>query len=213
MELVIGNKNYSSWSLRAWLFLHAFGLDFDELPISLKGENVEDRLKPYSGSAKVPVLRDGDFTVWDSLAICEHVSEVYLGGQGWPARQERRTLARSAVAEMHSGFMALRNELPMNCKAKKSIDLSDAVACDVKRIEAIWSEFAEKTPGGDLRLFGSFGIADCFYAPVALRFNSYGVVLHGVANQYMHSLLQHPSMQVWINAALLETEVLPQAEI
>ncbi len=213
MKLVIGNKNYSSWSLRAWLFLHAFGIDFEEVQVSLRNDGVEERLKQYSGSEKVPVLIDGDLVIWDTLSISEHVSELYLEGRGWPAQQIPRSQARSVVAEMHSGFHALRNELPMNCKLVKSVDISDPVMADIKRIASIWSEFAEKAPDGELRLFGEFGIADCFYTPVALRFNSYGVTLDGLAQEYMQSLLDHPSTQLWINAALKESEVLPQAEI
>ena len=213
MKLVVGNKNYSSWSLRPWLFLHAFGVSFDEIKVSLRIEGIEERLKKHSGSARVPVLIDDDLIIWDSLAICEHVSEVYLDGRGWPTAQKQRSLARSVVAEMHSGFHALRSELPMNCKAKKRIEVSDSVISDANRIKSIWTDFAEKSSAGNLCLFGEFGIADCFFAPVALRFNSYGISLDGIAKEYMECLLNHPSMQTWIEAALLETEVLPEEEI
>ena len=119
MQLVIGNKNYSSWSLRAWLLLHHFGLDFDEIHVSLAPEQLTERLSQYSPSAKVPVLIDEDLHIWDSMAISEYLNERYLSGHGWPENSILRAQARSVCAEMHSGFFTLRSELPMNCRARR----------------------------------------------------------------------------------------------
>ncbi len=213
MQLVIGNKNYSSWSLRPWLLLHACGLEFSEINVSLQLEGLDERLLQYSGSARVPVLIDNGLTIWDSLAICEYVSETYLKGRGWPGRPEDRAIARSITAEMHSGFAALRSELPMNCRLSRQLTVSQAVQTDITRIETIWSTHVRQSANGDLRLFGEFGIADCFYAPVVLRFKSYGVSLQGLAAEYAESLLEHPSVQRWVALAVEETEVLPQAEV
>ena len=124
MKLIIGNKNYSSWSLRAWLLLATFGIEFEEVQESLRQEGLKDRLSQYSPAARVPVLIDGAVTVWDSLAICEYVSEKYLAGKGWPEAEVSRAEARAVCAEMHAGFAGLRNELPMNCRATRKVELS-----------------------------------------------------------------------------------------
>ena len=208
MQLVIGNKNYSSWSLRPWLLLHAFGIEFSEIIVSLQPQDITERLSHYSQSAKVPVLIDGDLTVWDSLAICEYISQTYLGDRAWPNDPKQRALARSITAEMHSGFDALRSQLPMDCRLQTTITLSEEVSKDISRIKSIWSTYAKPTQDGQISLFGSFGIADCFYAPVAIRFQSYGVPVQGLAKDYMDSLLSHPAMQLWQKAAQAETETL-----
>ncbi len=213
MQLIIGNKNYSSWSLRPWLLLHAHGLDFSEVHESLQKENIQQRLGKYSDSCKVPVLIDEDNIIWDSLSICEYLSENYLVGAGWPESARQRAQARSICAEMHSGFSALRSELPMNCRAVKKMILSAELQNDIQRIDAIWSQYASTDSDGSLRLFGSFGIADCFFAPVAIRFNSYGIVLSEKAAEYQASLLEHLSVVRWIEDALAESEVLPENEI
>ena len=213
MKLVIGNKNYSSWSLRPWLLLHANGIEFTEVQESLRQDNIAYRLGQYSGSRKVPVLIDQELTVWDSLAICEYISEKYLDGRGWPSNQGARAVARSICAEMHSGFSALRSELPMNCRMKTDIILSKAVSADIRRIEAIWSEYARKSDDGGIFLFKDFNISDCFFAPVALRFQSYGVYLSGDAAEYQKSILDHPSVRAWVADAASESEIVPEGEI
>jgi len=220
MQLVIGNKNYSTWSLRPWLMLDAFEVEFEEVLVSLKDDGLSERLGQYSQSKRVPVLLDGDLTVWDSLAICEYVSETYLAGGGWPqglgaTKSERvasRATARAITAEMHSGFAALRNEMPMNCRASRQLEVSDAALNDIRRIEAIWARYARKDPKGDIRLFGEFSIADCFFAPVAMRFITYGIELSAPANDYLNSLRAHPSLEKWVVGALQETEIIPQDE-
>lgn len=212
MQLVIGNKNYSSWSLRPWLFLDGAGIEFEEIQETLKAEGRKERFSKYSATSKVPVLIDNNLTVWDSLAICEYVSETYLDGKGWPADKKQRALARAIVAEMHSGLSALRNALPMNCRATRKVELSEQVKLDIQRVDNIWSEYAAKDNDGELRLFGGFSIADCFYAPVVFRFKTYGIPLSEKANAYFQSMLKHPSMQKWLTAALAEEEIIEDDE-
>lgn len=212
MQLVIGNKNYSSWSLRPWLLLDGFGLGFEEIQESLKAEGRKERFSKYSATSKVPVLIDNDIAIWDSLAICEYVSENYLNGKGWPADKIKRALARAITAEMHSGLSAMRNALPMNCRATREIDLSDQAKMDIQRVDNIWSEYAENDSTGELRLFGSFSIADCFFAPVVFRFKTYGVQLSKKADAYYQSMLKHPSMKKWLTSALTETEFIEEDE-
>lgn len=213
MQLVIGNKNYSSWSLRPWLLMSAFGLQFEEIQESLQKENIRNRLGRYSPTCRVPVLIDSGVTVWDSLAICEYISETYLDGQGWPADRWARAQARAVCTEMHSGFSAIRTEMPMNCRARRQVELSDAAKNEVARIDAIWTEYS--TQYGELGpwLFGSFSIADCFFAPIAFRFLTYGVELSDGAQQYAARLRDHDSMRRWLSAALEEREVLPEEEV
>ncbi len=212
MELVIGNKNYSTWSLRAWLFLDGFGVSFDEIQLSLLQEGIKERLGKYSDTSKVPVLIDGGLRVWDSLAICEYVSEVYLQGGGWPRGVEDRAAARAICAEMHSGFGALRSEMPMNCRAIRTVDVSSAAKADIKRIDDIWSSYAKETEDGSLRLFGQFSIADCFFAPVVMRFATYETELSDRAAAYASSMRGHESLKKWVAAAKLESEIIPEDE-
>ena len=212
MEIVIGNRNYSTWSLRAWLLLDAFGLSYTEIQVSLIQDKIEERLGKYSDTSRVPVLIDGSLKVWDSLAICEYISENYLDGAGWPEKTDDRAIARSISAEMHSGFSALRAELPMNCRAKRRISISEAAKADISRIEAIWSQYATESEDGEIRLFGRFSIADCFFAPVALRFMTYGIILSEKAEAYANSLLQHQSVVRWVSLAKQETEIIAEDE-
>ena len=213
MQLIIGNKNYSSWSLRPWLLLDHFNLDFEDIVVSLKKEGISERLAKYSDAKKVPVLIDSDLVVWDSLAICEYVSEKFLDGKGWPENNKDRAIARAISAEMHSSFVNIRTEMPMNCKARRKIELSDAAKDEVKRIDAIWSGYTRKDKAGATFLFGQFSIADCFYAPVVFRFNTYDVAISDAAKIYMNSMLVLPSMRKWLLQSLEEDEVLPRSEV
>lgn len=213
MKLVIGNKNYSSWSLRPWLLLHSNQIEFKEVQESLKQDNIRSRLSQYSDSCRVPVLIDNECLVWDSLSICEYISEAYLNGAGWPEDPLQKAEARSICSEMHSGFSGLRSELPMNCRLSKKVDLSQLAQLDVQRIQSMWSKYAKPDENGDLRLFGAFNISDCFFAPVALRLRTYGIELSGRAAEYQESILNHPSVLEWVNAALQESEVVPENEI
>lgn len=214
MKLVIGNKNYSSWSLRAWMLLAKFELEFEEILESLERENsrgtLTERLQQYSPVGRVPVLIDGETTVWDSLAICEYVSEKYLSGKGWPAEEALRAEARSICAEMHSGFMGLRSELPMNCRASRIVNPSAAALQDIARINAIWSRCMIRNPNA--WLYGEFSIADCFYAPVVMRFKTYGIALSAAAAQYQDFFLQDATLGKWVDAGKAETEILPEDE-
>jgi glutathione S-transferase len=212
MKLVIGNKNYSTWSLRPWLLLSALNLDFEEIQVSLLQDGLKERLGKYSASCKVPVLIDGDLSVWDSLAICEYVSEKYLNGRGWPEDIKQRAEARAIVSEMHSGFNALRNEMPMNISATRQLELSQAAQTDISRIDSIWSQYTEKNAEIGPWLFGEFSIADCFFAPVASRFATYRTPLSAVAQKYADLLLSHRSFVQWIEAAKTETEIVPEDE-
>lgn len=210
MKLIIGNKNYSSWSLRAWLLLATFGLEFEEVLESLQQEGLKERLGKYSPTARVPVLIDGDVTVWDTLAIDEYVSEKYLAGKGWPADEAARAEARSICAEMHAGFLGLRSELPMNCRALRRVEPSAAALADIARIDDIWSSCMNRFDGP--WLFGDFSIADCFYAPVVMRFHTYGISLSAAASQYQSFALKQEALNRWVEAGKAETEVVPEDE-
>ncbi len=212
MKLIIGNKNYSTWSLRPWLLLSAFNVEFEEIQESLAEEGIKERFEQYSPAGKVPVLIDGELTVWDSLAICEYVSEQYLQGKGWPRDRVKRAEARTISAEMHSSFMALRNEMPMNCRAIRKLEPSLAAKGDIARIDSIWSHYTEQNSSLGPWLFGEFSIADCFFAPVASRFSTYGVTLSAAAQKYASLLLNHKSVVAWTEAARAETEIIPRDE-
>jgi len=204
LTLVIGNKNYSSWSLRPWLLLRHFDIPFNERLESLANPMLNERLAAYSPSQKVPVLIDKTLTIWDSMAICEYICETYLANRGWPQQKERRAQARSVCAEMHAGFTHIRHQLPMNCRAQKNAHISHQLQREIDRIEDIWTNREIDEPW----LFGEFGIADCFFAPVAMRFFSYNIPLTARAQQYCDSLLAHPQMVAWTEAAREEKDTI-----
>jgi len=206
MELVIGNKNYSTWSLRPWLLLDYFGITFEEVMVSLAPAQLSQRLGQYSSASKVPVLIDGEVTVWDSLAICEHINDQYLQGRGWPQSLGNRALARSISAQMHSGFGAMRNEMPMNIRAKRRLDLSTEALRDISQVQQLWSNALEQSGGPWLG--GEFSIADCMFAPVVMRFITYGIELTPEAQAYADRICGLSSMKKWIDCALQETEVI-----
>ena len=209
MRLVIGSKTYSSWSLRPWLLLRELGVAFEEVRIPFAGR-WRDEVRRLSPSGRVPVLIDGDLVVWDSLAICETVAERH---GGWPADPRRRARARSIAAEMHSGFGALREELPQNLRVRgvaKAGAFSAQCRADIARIEALWRECLAESGGP--WLLGAFGIADAMYAPVALRFTSYGVSLGPEAAGYAAGVEALPSIQAFVADALREPEEVPEIE-
>jgi glutathione S-transferase len=214
VELVIGNKNYSSWSLRPWLLLSFHRLPFKEVRILLERDNTQTALTQHTDAGKVPVLKDGDLTTWDSLAICEYISEQYLDGRGWPSSVRARAEARSCSAEMHSGFPEVRGQLPMNCRAiGRKVLLNESLEREVARIDQIWSQYRESYSSAGPWLFGEFSIADCMFAPVASRFKTYGVEVSAVSTEYMHFVLDHELMREWVNQAHGEPETIDVSEV
>ncbi|GAB3524953.1 glutathione S-transferase family protein [Photobacterium alginatilyticum] len=210
MQLYIGNQNYSSWSLRAWLIFAQFDVEVDIIKLKLFTKDFYRTLENIAPTAKVPTLVDDDVTVWDSLAILEYINEAYLGGKAWPSSAKERAKARAISAEMHSGFFDIRNELPMNCRAKRKTALSEGAVKDIARIDAIWSEQMEQYPDG--WLFGEWSIADAMYAPVALRIQTYDIALSDKARRYQQKLLNSPAMQRWLAEASLETDIVEEDE-
>jgi len=212
MQLVIGNQNYSSWSLRPWVLLQHFNVKFEQQLISLFAEDMLIQMSPFCPNNKVPVLIDDKEKIWDSLAICEYINEQYLSGNAWPENVVDRAKARSVCAEMHSGFFALRNEMPMNCcRVPSSIKYSNECQIDIDRIIALWQECLAKSQGE--YLFGDFTIADAFYLPVISRFNSYKIILPENVQSYVKTMLSLPSYQLWLAAAKAEDEIIECAEV
>lgn len=206
MKLVIGNKNYSTWSLRPWVLLSHFDVPFTEVIESLSPESLSERLAQYSDSKKVPVLVHNELNVWDSLAICEYVSEQYLHGRGWPKDVSQRATARAVSAQMHSGFSAIRNEMPMNIRAKRTIELSDDAKKEINQMQLLWHRLLQNSGGP--WLFGDFSIADCMFIPVVLRFNTYGITLLPSTENYRDTVMANAAVNSWIDAALMETEII-----
>lgn len=210
-RLVIGNKNYSSWSLRPWLLLKHVGAAFDEVRIPLDTPEFLAQVSQYSGAGRVPVYIEGEKTIWDSLAIAEYLAEVHP--QLWPLDPSARAFARSMVAEMHSGFTGLRSALPMNCSAnQRVITLSSRALSDMQRIEHLWMACAPYSDGKGPWLFGTFSIADAFFAPVVVRFQGYQLELRSETKRYCQTQLSNPHLQQWIAAGQAESEVLESEE-
>ena len=227
MQLVIGNKNYSSWSMRPWVLMRGLGLPFEERKLSFLlglGSGFREAMRPISPAARVPVLIDGDTTVWDSLAIAEYLHERFPDRGVWPQTLAARTRARSVCAEMHSGFAALRQHCPMNVEASlpaigaRVLREQPAVQRDLARIDELWSEALADTAknpassGGGPFLFGAFGAADAYFAPVALRVRTYRLPLSAAAAAYGERLLAAPGPADWIADALQEHEYVPEDE-
>lgn len=213
--LVIGNRNYSSWSLRAWLVLAVGEVPFEELRIALDQPQSKAEILRHSPSGRVPCLIEVDGsaveTIWDSLAIAQTVNERHLNRRFWPADPRQRARGRAVTAEMHSGFAALRTHLPMDIRGRHPDKGAAAqqradVAADIARIQAIWTECLQLSGGP--YLFGAFSIADAFYAPVVTRFRTYGVALSEPLAAYSDTIFALPAMQRWVAAAEAETEVL-----
>ena len=220
MQLVIGNKNYSSWSLVAWLCLKQFGVPFEEIPVSLKADGLKERLGKFSPSCRVPVLIDPDnmdsdgnaLTIWDSLAIGEYISDQYLDGKGWPQESALRAHSRAITCEMHAGFAAVRGELPMNCRATRKVELSATAHRGVARIDEMWSSLRQHHAERGPWLFGTFSLADCMYAPAVFRFKTYRASVSEASTQYMTTMLNNEHIQQWLADALKETEIVPEDE-
>ena len=214
--LYIGNKNYSTWSLRGWLLVRATGAPFTEKLVSLNANEHAGAYKEFSPSGLVPCLvdnSDGDTVVWDSMAIAEYLAERHPGL--WPVDAKARAWARSICAEMHSGFRALRGEMGMCIRERVDVrPWSAGLQRDIDRVAAIWNETLKRhgAPNGGGLLFGTFSAADAFFAPVAFRFRTYGVDPGGAASAYAAALLAHPYVQEWERAALAETEIVEADE-
>ena len=206
IKLVIGNKNYSSWSMRPWLLLKAFGIPFEEINIALYRGDTAEKLGPYSPSLKVPALLHNETTVWESLAICEYISEQLLDGRGWPANPKKRASARSVASEVHAEFANLRKEWPMNCKESVEMTVTERLADEIARIDGIWSCCRRKHGTGGDYLFGKFSIADCMMAPVAIAFRAYGAKLSLDAQRYANTLLANPHVMDWVAQGRAEKE-------
>jgi glutathione S-transferase len=213
LELVIGNKAYSSWSLRPWLLLRESGISFDEIMVPLYQADSPRRIRERSPSGRVPALIDGGTTIWDSLAICEYVAERFPKARGWPEEQKARAIARSVSAEMHSGFAAVRSELPMNLRGRRTgVAPSDTARSEIDRIFEIWSDCRRQFGAGGKFLFGRFGIADAMYAPVVTRFATYGIGLTGEVRDYSETILALASLREWTQAAREEDRVITASE-
>lgn len=210
--LIIGNKNYSSWSLRAWLMLKHAGVDFNEMRIALFVEGYKKKLLSCSPAGKMPVYREGDLLIWDTLAIGEYLYESHPSL--WPAQREARARARSISAEMHSGFVPLRSALPMNIRARdRRVTTSAELEGDIARIKTIWRELRTRHAAAGPWLFGSYSIADAMFAPVAFRFLTYGVTEPGTVDEYVGTVTRDPLVQVWRRDSELEAEVVASSEV
>ena len=210
MKLIIGNKNYSSWSMRGWLAAKQSGLHFEELMVHIDGDDwqafkrEDGTVQPSAG--KVPVLWDGDVVVWDSLAIMEYLADKVGRDRFWPKDDAARGMARAMVAEMHSSYLALRRQCPVNVRRRiAGMEISDETRADIVRILGLWAEAPF--------LFGTFGAPDIFYAPVVSRFVTYGIGVPGFAQAYMQAVWEHEWMQAWVHAAETEEWTIAQFEV
>jgi glutathione S-transferase len=214
LKLVIGNKNYSSWSMRPWLALRANNIAFEEAFIPLyTGEADKKRILGFTPSGKVPTLVDGDVTVWDSLAIIEYAAERFPEARLWPEDRAGRAHARSISAEMHSGFVALRSECPMNLhRPVGAITLSADARADIARIQQIWTDCRERYGKSGPFLFGAFGGADAMFAPVVHRFRTFAIEVEPKVRGYMDAMTSLPAFQEWTRAGLAETLLIERVE-
>lgn len=207
--LVIGNKNYSSWSMRPWVVMSAFEIPFKEVRILLDQPDTAKKIAEYSLAGRVPILVDGEKTIWDSLAICEYLAECFPERKLWPSSAAARASARSICAEMHSSFLPLRTSMTMDIRAKKpGAGRTTQTQADIGRISEIWEDCLAKY-GHHQFLFGDFSIADAYFAPVVMRFRTYGVLLAPALQAYMERVIAHPAVASWIADAEAEPEILP----
>jgi glutathione S-transferase len=212
LRLIVGNKLYSSWSMRPWLVVKAFEIPFEEVVIPLYREGSKEHILEHSPSGKVPCLIDG-VTVWESLAIIDYLAETYPGKAVWPRERAARAHARSAATEMHAGFQALRQSCPMNlAKRFAPKDRGPDVKANVDRITSLWSEARRRFGSSGPFLYGAFSAADAMYAPVVTRFDTYQIEVDGNTRAYMDAILNHPAFVAWRQAALQEPWELPHYE-
>jgi glutathione S-transferase len=217
LTLILGNKNYSSWSLRPWIAMKVAGFSFDEVVIPLFEPGSREEIAKYSPAGKVPVLIDGDQHIWESLAILEHLAERFPDARLWPQDAHARSHARAVAAEMHAGFSALRRACPMNMwLPPKPRPQSEEVMADVKRIEALWRDcrarFGHTSEQAGPFLFGAFGAVDAMYAPVVSRFHTYGIPLDPDAHAYMNAVMSLPAWAEWCAAGSKEPWIMQHNE-
>jgi glutathione S-transferase len=216
LTLAIANKNYSSWSLRAWLAMREFGIPFEEKVIPLDLPETKKKIARHSGAGRLPVLHDGDVTVWESLAILEYLAELFPAKAMWPKPKPARALARAVANEMHAGFQALRNACPMNLRRPHkplAAGLSEEVRANVARIEMLWKDCRKAHGKRGPFLFGKFTIADAMYAPVATRFQTYSIPVSAASRDYMDALFATPSFRDWKAGAAKEEWIIPADEV
>ncbi len=211
ITIVIGNKNYSSWSLRAWLALKQTGAPFEEVVIPLREANAREAIARSSPGGRVPALRQGDVVVWESLAICEYLAETFPAARLWPEDRVARAYARAACSEMHAGFVALREHMPMDLRNpdKRGTGMTPEVERDIARITALWRECRARWGEGGPFLFGRLTVADAFFAPVAGRLRTYAPPIDDGARAYVEAIFALPAMQEWVAAAEKEPWTLP----
>jgi glutathione S-transferase len=214
LKLIVGNKNYSSWSLRPWIAMRNAGIAFEEEVIPLYEPGSTERISKYSPTGKVPVLIDGDMPVWETIAILDHLAEKFPKAQLWPADPKARAHARAISAEMHAGFGPLRKHCPMNMRrVGRKRELTAEVAANVRRIEEIWTDCRRRFGADGPFLFGSFGAADAMYAPVVSRFASYAIGVGAAAEAYMASVMALPAFREWHDAGVAERWIMPGNEL
>ncbi|MBR0831164.1 glutathione S-transferase family protein [Bradyrhizobium manausense] len=214
LTLAIGNKNYSSWSMRPWIALRASGIPFEEVFIPLYTDQADkDKILAFSRAGKVPVLVDGDITVWDSLAIIEYLAERFPEAKLWPEDRAARAHARAVCAEMHSGFQALRNECGMNLRRPvKPVALSADAEANIARVQELWLDCRARYGAGGPFLFGRFGAVDAMYAPVVHRFRTYAIPVAPEVKAYMDAMMVLPAFQEWTKDGIAETIVIDKFE-
>jgi glutathione S-transferase len=213
LTLVIGNKNYSSWSMRPWVLMKQLGIPFDEVMLRFNSEEWDAQIERWSPSRLVPVLWRGDQSVWDTLAIAEALHEWYPEKGVWPRDEAARAFARSASAEMHSGYRDLRTSMPMNIRASlPGMGMKPEVQANIDRIQHLWGEARKRFGRGGPFLFGAFSAADAMFAPVVMRFRTYGVALDVESQQYLEAMVGAPGVRAWCDEALKETEFVAEDE-
>ncbi len=213
IQLIIGNRNYSSWSFRAWLCLRKSGAKFEELLLPLETPEFEEKIGDYSPTRRVPVLWDDGQCIWDSLAICEYVNERFADNKLWPSDTYSRGLGRCMAAEMHSGFIELRNKLPMNCRANsRKVEIDAALQADIDRLFTLWADSLVCHADKGAWLLGEFSVVDAMFAPVVLRLRAYDIAVPADIQVYCDHMLADPDVQLWLDQASTETWIVQADE-